>query len=148
MEITHDNVSVVNDEFALTPVLKNVPVALWGETMTPSLKGPRFITNALCGFEVRPANPPTADVTQPIARSNLQYDATPVDNAFAWASTETFQATTQNDTQREASIRTTIVSDDAAAARTRLMAAMGVTATINLSEATADAFLIAPLIEA
>jgi len=148
VEITHDNVSVVNDEFALTPILKNVPAALWGETMTPSLKGPGFITNALCGFEVRPANPPTADVTQPIARSNLQYDSTPVDNAFAWASTETFQATTQNDSQREANIRTTIVSDDAAAARTRLMATMGVTVAINLSEATADAFLIAPLIEA
>jgi hypothetical protein len=40
------------------PLLKKVPVALWGESLTPSLNGNQFIENTLSGLEIKPKKQP------------------------------------------------------------------------------------------
>lgn len=145
---TTEQYDPVEVKFEFIPILKDVPAGLWGQTMTPDLKGQTFIKEALCGFEIRPAGEPIADVTKTIERSKLQYSKETIESAYDWAIYDTFQATTQNDSQRKEAINETIISPDSSETRTRLMEAFGVSADISLSGKTADAFLIAPIVEA
>jgi len=52
------NSTEFDEDFACTPLFKKVPVALWGESLTPSLNGNQFIENTLSGLEIKPKKQP------------------------------------------------------------------------------------------
>jgi uncharacterized protein DUF6603 len=147
VEITRDDLAAETD-FQFTPIFKNVPSALWGQTMSADLKSQSFIKQALCGFEIRPARLPAADATRDIDRSKLQYSEDVIAGAFAWADYQPFQPTTQDELSREETINRTIASAETAQVRMALMQLLGVQAEVTLAEQNLPSFLIAPLIEA
>jgi hypothetical protein len=143
----------VESHFAYTPVLKSVPVGLWGHTISPELNGPRFIDNALTGFEITPAAALGTGATIEIDTSKLRFEANTIPSAYAWAPAPApFQTDALDDTSSRQRISTTLISPTVAAARQQLLAQLGISAEqIDLSEATisalADGFVIAPQIE-
>ncbi|HWS88870.1 MAG TPA: DUF6603 domain-containing protein [Pyrinomonadaceae bacterium] len=145
----------VGADFDLKPVLKDVPVALWGETLTPSLNGPAFVKGALAGFEVRAHKAPDPGVTADIERKVLQYETETVADAFAWESFRAFEAKTYGgadeeaeEAARSADILATINADATVAARARLLGALGVGDPVELTGYGSDGFIIPPQVEA
>lgn len=141
-------------DFKLTPIKKNVPVALWGESLTPALNGPAFIRDTLAGFEVRPTKEPTPGATEDIKRSLLQYETEPVADAYQWVAflpfvAQDFGADEEAAEEKRSQAVLESINDGATAdARRRLLGALGVADPVELSGYTAEDFLIPPQIEA
>ena len=84
IEIKHND-NNVNEEFIFIPILKQVPSGLWGEGFIPdNPNGVQFIENALSGFTVRPAIPPTAGKSEAIAYDKLLLDKEIEGGVYAW----------------------------------------------------------------
>jgi hypothetical protein len=135
-------------EFEFVPVLKRVPVGLWGESLTPSLKGAAYVEQALTGFEIRPKGAPAPGETADIPSDALRYDPVEVSDAYAWADAPPFVATADEDEQRREAIRESLLSEVTAGVRAQLLTDLGVTAEVSLSEAAVNAFTVAPQVEA
>jgi len=150
--ISRDGTNVELD-FAYTPILKNVPVGMWGQSLNPSLNGQRCVDDALSGFEIRPMVQSTPGETAPIDSSNLQYEPETVQPAYSWTQAPlTFQPDSLNEPQRRQTISTSIVAPATVAARQQLCTALGVnTESIDLNQAiastVANTFLFAPQVE-
>jgi len=65
------NNEIVSDDFEYVAIQKNVPAALWGESITPKLHGPQFVENAFCGVEIRAKPPVNGLGTKAIKRDDL-----------------------------------------------------------------------------
>jgi len=131
-------------DFDFVPIKKKVPAGLWGKTLTPSLNGQGFIDGALSGVEIRPKNPPAPGVTSDIERANLQYDPTNIQDAYYWEPFKAFNAAPESDDARRELIRAGIMRGDTVAARNRLLQELGLSVSLTLSEAAADAFAVPP----
>jgi hypothetical protein len=138
----------VEEDFAFTPVLKNVPYALWGNELTPGLKSPRMVENVLSGFALTPAAGPAPGATAVVDRDNLRFDQEDVDGAYAWGPADpAFAASGLDDDARRTRIADTLASEAAAQARTTLCEAMKlapVAVDAAAASAAAGAFLVAP----
>lgn len=76
---------LVNQEFSCQPVFKRVPAALWGEGFIPrDPNAPRFIDNALCGFNITPKPPENPQKSQEIAYKKLLLDDPISGKAYQW----------------------------------------------------------------
>ncbi len=138
----------VETDFEFIPILKNVPAALWGQSLTPDLNGQAFIRQALSGFEIRPKVRSNPGETLAIDRRKLQYaDPEMIADAYDWEILNAFTSVSTDETQRRQSIGNSIVSDSTSGVRGQLLQALGVSAEIDLSDEVADAFLITPQIE-
>jgi len=140
-------------DFEYTPIFKNVPTGLWGESLTPEVNGKQFVENALSGFEIHPK---TKSKLQPggetaaIERRKLQDSGFSGTGEYRWESVKTFAAAPfDSEQKRRDELRKTLVAG--AASRNAILAALGFTpddlGKITLSAAQADDFLIAPQIE-
>ena len=140
-------VDVVQD-FAFTPVLKNVPWALWGNELSPGLKSPRMVENVLSGFALTPAAGPAPGATAVVDRANLRFDQEDVRGAYAWGAADpAFASSGLDDEARRDRIAATLASESAAQARATLCDALGlapVTVDAAAAAAAADSFLVAP----
>lgn len=130
--------------FEFVPVRKKAPAALWGRSFTPALNGAAFVENALAGFEIRPAVAPLAGTTAAIDPGVLQYSSEEVNNAFHWEEFDEFVAGTGHDAARTQAIKNSLASSTVGAARAQLLSAFGLTATVTVTSAAADALLAAP----
>ena len=145
----------ISDEFEYTPIYKNVPTGLWGESNSNNPNRTRFIENVLSGATIKPANPPKPGQTQAIPRKNLAYDTESVDNAYQWNSFSTFAQNTEiNEDIRERNIGASITSEAVKNARKSLLQSLGLSDTeIDLEEFETEkgieqAFIVAPELEA
>lgn len=83
----------VPDDFDCKPILKAVPVALWGkpqmdgENLKPPQVNPSavMVENTIAGFEIRPAKPPTAGATHSIDKNKFAYELESIANAYEFA---------------------------------------------------------------
>jgi hypothetical protein len=146
ISVTRDGKSLssaeFDEDFACSPLFKKVPVALWGESLTPSLNGNQFIENTLSGLEIKPKKQPEPGATQAINRSELQFSTTSINNAYHWQKISTFQEKTTKD------IRNTIVDNTVKNTRDNLLKALNLNSEeIDLSATIADHFLGSPKIE-
>lgn len=130
-----------NEDFQYIPILKNVPVGLWGDSLTPTLNGNKTIKSTLAGFEIKPKTPPKSGETQAIDISQLKYTSTLIDKAYHWENFLTFQTDQLEEADRIKKIEKTIVSTQQT--RAQLLKALGFTAN-NLTPSVAHQFLIAP----
>lgn len=60
-------------DFEIVPIVKRVPMGLWGESTTPSLVGPSDKL-AVCGFRLRPVPPGPPQRTPEISMQSLRYE--------------------------------------------------------------------------
>jgi hypothetical protein len=65
------NQTDVSGQFDYTAIKKNVPAALWGGSLAPTLNGPQFVENALSGFKITAKEPKEPDQTPNIKLSKL-----------------------------------------------------------------------------
>ena len=130
------------NEFACSPLLKKVPVGLWGESLTPNLNGNQFVENTLSGLEIKPKNQSTPGATQAINRSELQFSTQVIDKAYNWELIKSCQAKTDKN------IADTIVDNSVKQARNDLLKALNLNSEeIDLSETIAAHFFHNPKIE-
>lgn len=145
ISVTRDGKSLssaeFDEDFACSPLFKKVPVALWGESLTPSLNGNQFIENTLSGLEIKPKKQPEPGATQAINRSELQFSTTSINNAYHWRTISTFQEETTKD------ISSTIVDNAVKNSRENLLKALNLNSEkIDLSATIADNLLGSPKI--
>ncbi len=71
--ITHDDRELteteIKAEFDFQPLTKNVPAALWGSRLKPSLQGEQMLPNRLTGYEIHTKRPIEAPHTAPVLRN-------------------------------------------------------------------------------
>jgi hypothetical protein len=150
ISMTNNNTHV-ETAFAYTPVLKSMPVGLWGQSTQSDPNAPQFVDNALAGFEIRPAAPPDSGGTAQIERSKLLYDPEVVSSAYTWTTPTPFQSQTLDDSQSRQIISSSIASTAVETMRQQISVALGITADIELDQTVAatlaDAFVVSPQIE-
>jgi len=150
ISITRSTGEAAEDLFEFIPILKDAPAGLWGEadaSLKPKLNGQGFVKQTLAGFEVRPKQPAAPSETTDIACSLLQSEPEPVPDAYGWTEFAPFRAAALDDEQRRQTLSDTLTRAEVASVRDELLRALEVTTPVNVSEATAGAFLIPPQIE-
>jgi hypothetical protein len=147
LAITRDGV-LVGEEFQYTPILKQVPAALWGESMTPVLNGSAFVQNTLAGFTVTPGQPPVPGVTVQVDQAVLAGVPQTVPGAYRWTGqVPAFTPDTQDDATRRQTIADALTS--AAPVREAILQALGIDpGQVRLNPGLADVFVIPPEIPA
>ncbi|HEX3557447.1 MAG TPA: DUF6603 domain-containing protein [Thermoanaerobaculia bacterium] len=144
--------SAVDGDFQCTPILKSVPAALWwGKSMQPDLNQEQLIENALTGFTITPAHPPTPGETLPIDRSALQYSPVTVADAYGWNEPGiAFTASGQTGDARRQTVRDKLATTATAVsgARNSLLAALNLDPSlVSLNPGLADTFVIPPQVK-
>jgi len=142
----------VEQEFQYIPILKKVPIGLWGQPpssdqpLTPSVNGQQFIENVLSGFEIKPNKTHKPGKTQAVDRANLQYEPERAANHYFWEPQIPFQADSSGDSNRRDRIRATVTKNSG---RENLLKSLGFDPDrdVDLSEAIADDFIITPQIK-
>lgn len=83
--ITRDGVSAER-YFRFDPVGKNLPAALWGDEVTPTLSKPALLENLLTGYRIRPLPPDQAGspTVMPMTALQALTAAFTEENAFDW----------------------------------------------------------------
>lgn len=128
--------------FDVVMVKKNVPAALWGSSvhLTPQLTDNPFVSGALCGYVIKPKPLTTLGNTVSIPVSVISYST---ETAIGTFRSEDVLSMNLAQSEREI-LNEQIVSESAADSRQRLMAALGVSADINLTNNWADMFIELP----
>jgi hypothetical protein len=145
--ITRDG-AFVSGDFQYAPILKQVPAALWGESMTPVLNGPAFVQNTLAGFTVTPAQPPDPGVSVQVDQAVLAAAPQTVSRAYRWTDqVPAFTPDTQDDATRRKTIDAALTS--AAPVRQAILQALGIDpGQVRLNSELAEVFVISPEIPA
>ncbi len=149
VEIKKDNLNV-EDRFKLQPIYKNVTTALWGESLTPANPNEtKMIPDVLSGFEIRPAQPPSADATPSINAELLIFEPDVYADAFSWQELPPREVDKEdNELDREARINATILAQDVAAKRQSLLEEIGIDDPfVELKPSVESRFIFAPQIE-
>ena len=144
--ITRENQPVAHDDFVCVPVLKNMPVALWGQQLQPDLKASAFIVNAPVGFLISPKQTPTTGETVVVDPEALHFTPDPLSNPYTWQSPITFSATTDTEDARRAIISQTVAAPATVSARAALLDALTLDVPIDVNSDVATTFLVAPQI--
>lgn len=71
------------NDFTFEPIIKNVPLALWGESLAPDLNG-QLISNVLTSFQIKPGQPPQPGQTNEIDCSNLEIKLEHYAQPYQW----------------------------------------------------------------
>jgi hypothetical protein len=142
--------AVGENTFKYRPILKKVPVALWGESMSPELNGNQFVENALCGFEIQVAAEPAAGGSVETEQAKLQAEHSGKQLSCRWESAEPFVAK-EFKTEKDRKDELQKAFEDGATGRQTMLASLGFTEEeikkIGLSKTHTKDFLIAPQIE-
>lgn len=137
IRIQHDGVAAEH-LFSFTPIIKRLPAALWGGNPAPSLGAAGFVERALSGFEIRPGADAEPSTGATVGRDDWQYADSPVVPSYRWEDSPADPLGGQP--ASAPGIRDTIAADATVAARTRLLAVLGITTPIDIDASIADAF--------
>ena len=144
--ITHDD-KPADDHFEYRPLTKNLPFALWGGVLSPSMSNPQMVNDMLTGYEIRPKAPLEPDDAPGIPRSALQ-SATPLfteDDAFGLLAPAPFvPEAPDDDGERRRLIEQTVDSEQVRARRASIAGALFADGVLDLDGFDADEFLAAP----
>ena len=147
--ITRDS-EPADDHFEYRPLTKNLPFALWGGELSPSMSNPQMVEDLLTGYEIRPKAPLEPGDAPGIPRSALQ-SATPLfteDDAFGWLAPAPFVPDTPDDAERRRLIQQTIDLEQVRARRANIAGALFADGVLDLEGFVANEFLAAPQVTA
>ncbi|MFD8733381.1 DUF6603 domain-containing protein [Streptomyces sp. NPDC059618] len=115
IEIRRADGSRADDGFRFEPVTKNLPAAMWGDRLLPSVTGPALIDDLLTGYTIRPL-PPAEPATSPYLPRDVLRATTALDtqqNAYRWVDRPPFVPD-----PRDAAARRQVIADSATAPAT------------------------------
>src|SRR5512142_1393681 len=120
--ITRDG-APVEGEFSAAPILKPMPTALWGETISPAPGSPLFVAPALTGFTITPAAGPQPGATSLIPLSELDHATTqvPAVRTVPASGPAAFVASAADDGTRRQTVRASVTAAPVVAARDALL---------------------------
>ncbi len=116
---------------------------MWGTNDQPQESD--SLINTFSGMEIVPGEEPTAGVSNLIERKYINYEISPVDNAFMWETRKDFIAQHFGSDPDEAARK--IIKDSIKENSSRiaeLLESLGINGTIDLSDTIADDYVIAP----
>lgn len=144
--VTHGG-KPAGDRFEYRPLTKNLPFALWGGELRPSMSNPQMVKDLLTGYEIRPKAPLEPGDAPGIPRSALQ-SATPLfteDDVFGWLAPAPFiPQAPDDDAERRKLIERTIDSEQVREKRENIASALFADGVLDLDGFDADEFLAAP----
>ncbi|HEU5391085.1 MAG TPA: DUF6603 domain-containing protein [Streptosporangiaceae bacterium] len=129
------------DQFRFTPVVKPVPAALWGTALTPDLNAEPFVERSLAGFTITPHEDTEPAAGTTVQRDDWQYADGLVTPTYQWEPAPGDQLTGPQATA--GSVRSSIDADGPQAARTHLLAALGIDIPVAVEPSVADEFITA-----
>ena len=150
VELRRSDGSRVDDAFTFTPVRKNLPAALWGDTLAPSATGPQLVTDLLTGYAIAPHPPaePAAPPSLPRAALQTLTALFTEERAFGWLAPSPFMPSAAGAAAREAQIAASLASPDPGQARQAILDAVLPGAIIDLAGFDPAVFLEAPQVAA
>ncbi|HJP60917.1 MAG TPA: DUF6603 domain-containing protein [Gemmatimonadaceae bacterium] len=143
--ITHGG-EPFGDHFDYRPLRKNLPFALWGGELLPSMNNPQMMRDMLTGYEIRPKAPLEPGDAPWLPRGALQNE-TPLfsEDAFGWLAPAPFvPQAPDDDGERRRLIEQTIDSEQVRAKRANIAGALFADAVLDLAGFGVDEFLAAP----
>lgn len=132
----------ISADFEFEPIVKKMPVALWGTSLSPQLNGQKFVDDVLTGFrirlkkkEVEPENSPA-----PIDRSKFLFSPTNLDTYIRPKDLPKFNGSQPENWQNQ--LNGSMQSNET---RTGFLEALGMTQEVsNLSDQYAQSLMTAP----
>ncbi|MEW1777188.1 DUF6603 domain-containing protein [Streptomyces sp. NPDC086777] len=115
IEIRRADGSRADDGFHYEPVTKNLPAAMWGDRLLPSVTDPALVDDLLTGYTIRPL-PPVEPATPPYLPRDVLRATTALDtqqNAYRWLDRPPFVPD-----GRDAATRRQVIADSATAPET------------------------------
>src|SRR5689334_7962284 len=128
IQYTDDSVQSksVESKFDIRPLPKNVPTALWGDQLKPSLQGEQMIPHLLTGYEIRAKRPTEAPQSAPIDYKTFQEGASlqEVTGAFSWSQLVPFMPKELDNETALQEIQDTLYNDEVANKRDAIAKAL------------------------
>lgn len=143
--VTHGG-KAYGEHFEYRPLRKNLPFALWGGELRPSMNNPQMVGDMLTGYEIRPKAPREPDDAPWLPRGALQ-ETTPLfsEDAFGWSAPAPFvPRAPDDDGERRRLIEQTMDSEQVRAKRANIAGALFADAVLDLAGFDVDEFLAAP----
>ncbi|WP_322111515.1 DUF6603 domain-containing protein, partial [Streptomyces shenzhenensis] len=150
IEIRRSDGSRADDGFRYEPVTKNLPAAMWGDRLLPSVTGPALVNDLLTGYTIRPL-PPTEPVAPPFLPRDVLRATTALDtqqNAYRWVDRPPFVPDGRDPAARRQEIADSVTAPATAAVRAAVAAAVLTDAAadgpLDLGGFDAAGFLVVP----
>jgi hypothetical protein len=153
-----DGVSVERDKFAITPILRKAPTAMWGEPQVqtvkgqerlrlPDVNGQAFVDDTISGLRIVPASPPKGGATADLPVKDLGFELETNLDVYAFGTLPAFPAAARDDDAKRRSIIESSIAGHAA--RNKLLEAMGFNPAedVELQPGVADTFVFAPQVK-
>ena len=131
--------------FDFIAITKRVPAGMWGGRLLPSVNDAQFVENTLSGVEIVPAIPSTPGQMETIPADFVQFETTPIPNAIQLGQRRAFAEADLSENSAFATINDSITARTAE--RDALLASLGITAPIDLTNTVADGYVSAPSVE-
>ncbi len=112
-----------SSEFAIEPVHNPAPAALWGEKMGAELNPGKSMVRAMTGVRLTPSKPSAPGPAETVARDQLAYDTTALNDGYRLGELLPFKVTKQDATWSE--VIENILSPGVADKRASLLKTMG-----------------------
>lgn len=130
-------------DWEIQATLQQVPAALWDGNLARATNGTAFVPNALTGVLLKPVTPYLTENVLTIPLANLSFETTVYEPEGIWTAPalDTFQT---DPTVEE--INDAVLNTDVVANRANLMATLGITTEVNLSQYFGNQFLSTPQI--
>jgi hypothetical protein len=138
------------DHLLVVPTSRAVPVALWGQSVSPALNGQRVIEGAVCGFDIHGVEPvPGQSAFIDCKKLEFELETAPSPD-WQWTSAPASEATAaeqqlnapEKETARREYLRTHL--ETVQAQRSELLRQLGITTPVFPDQSLAQAFVIAP----
>ncbi|MFI0960707.1 DUF6603 domain-containing protein [Streptomyces sp. NPDC021080] len=150
IEIRRADGSRADDGFRFEPVTKNLPAALWGNRLVPSVTDPALVADLLTGYTIRPL-PPIEPATSPFLPRAVLRAATALDtqqDAYHWVDRPAFVPDGRDAAARRQVIADSVTDPGTAAVRSAVATAVLNGAAdegpLNLGGFDAAGFLVVP----
>ncbi|MFJ6837091.1 DUF6603 domain-containing protein [Streptomyces sp. NPDC091209] len=150
IEIRRADGTRADDGFRYEPVTKNLPAAMWGDRLRPSVTDPPLVGDLLTGYTIRPL-PPAEPAAAPYLPRDVLRAATALEtqqDAYRWVVRQQFTPDGRDATARRRAMADGITAPGTAAVRSAVAAAVLADATgddaLDLGGFDAAGFLVVP----
>ena len=133
-----------SSHFAYTVKTKKVPAGLWGDKLNPGVNDAPLIDNTFSGLQIVPASGPIAGDSQIIGNDFVQYTTSSLNDAIVWETRTGFSDGGLDEATAKSAINTSIKTN---ATRDTLLASLGISSTIDLTDSIAGDLILAPQVE-
>ncbi|MEM9686238.1 MAG: DUF6603 domain-containing protein, partial [Bacteroidota bacterium] len=136
-----------SSHFTYTVNTKKAPAGLWGTRLSPGVNDAQFIGEAFAGLQIVPGNEPTPGTSNVINRSFVRYETSTMADAIVWETRAAFTDAALDEAIAKSAVNANIITPTTNTNRDAFLSALGITATIDMTDTIADDLILAPQVE-